>query len=178
MASKIVTYPDDVLRKVSAEVNENTGEELIRAIEDLWTVVSKSSTGVGLAAIQIGIPIRLFVMWPNRKGPPQFVANPRYLEPSNQATIEMMEGCLSFPGVFEKVRRFPEVKVAYDAVGYDFGTRYVTIDPVEKTLTGFEAHIFQHESDHLDGVVFIDYLDERNFKRIHSKMNKRKMKWG
>ena len=108
------------------------------------STVAEKERGIGLSAPQIGIDTRAFVM----HGPQGWVAcfNPRIVEMS-LATVFEEEGCLSFPGLFIKVKRRASIGAAwFDLLG----------KPCEATLAGVPARIFQHELDHLDGKLFID----------------------
>lgn len=98
--------------------------------------------GVGLAANQVGVPYRVFAL---RADPENFVCfNPRVVMPSEE-TITLEEGCLSYPGLIVKVKRPQHVKVRFETPNGETLT---------KTFTGISARAFQHELDHLDGIVF------------------------
>lgn len=98
--------------------------------------------GIGLAANQVGIPYRIFAM---RAEPENFVCfNPKVVAPSDSEVV-LEEGCLSYPGLLVKVKRPQHVRVRFQTPNGDTLT---------KQFTGISARIFQHELDHLDGVVF------------------------
>lgn len=114
--------------------------------------------GIGLAANQVGIPYRIFAM---RGAPENFVCfNPRIVIPSTQ-NILLEEGCVSFPGLFVKIKRAQHVKVRFQTPNGDTRT---------ETFTGLTARVFQHELDHLNGQVFFKranaYHRHLAFKRI------------
>ena len=100
------------------------------------------SNGIGLAANQVSVPYRIFAM---RGQPENFVCiNPKIVQPS-KAEVVLEEGCLTYPGLFVKVKRPQHVRVRFSTPNGDTLT---------KQFTGMTARIFQHELDHLDGVVF------------------------
>lgn len=151
----IVTYDDPVLREKAAPITENT-EALQQLIDDMFETMYNGE-GVGLAAPQIGRSIRLFVTDsdPFTKqeehtedvGPMTFI-NPEIVEDDGQA-ISMDEGCLSIPGVRETVKRPNQIKVKF--LDRDF-------KPQERVFTEWMSRVFQHELDHINGILFIDYL--------------------
>lgn len=119
--------------------------------------------GLGLAANQCGLPYRVFVM----KGNPNYVCfNPKIVSPSEELII-LDEACLSFPGVVTKVKRPKHIRVRFTTPNGQTTT---------KTFTGMTARVFQHELDHLDGIVFYDranrYHRERALKNRHKKVIK------
>ncbi len=144
----IVSYPEPVLRKKCAaiEVFDGRLSDLVARMLELM----KAARGVGLAAPQVGIPIRLFVY--NLTGEPGddgVCVNPELSEPDGAA--EMEEGCLSIAGVDVPMRRAAAVTLrACDAAGRPWQTR------AEDLL----ARVFQHETDHLDGRLIIDNMSE------------------
>ncbi|MBW2702174.1 MAG: peptide deformylase [Deltaproteobacteria bacterium] len=158
---KIVIYPDSVLREICEPVEP--GEPLSRLLDDLAESMY-ANKGVGLAAPQIGVTSRVAIIdVDQRDGEPRLIelVNPEILSTADEV-VEGDEGCLSFPGEFEKVRRFSRVTVkAMDRNGQAF----------ELTAEGLLARALQHEIDHLDGVLFIDYLS-----RLKRSMMERRMK--
>jgi peptide deformylase len=161
----IITIPDPVLRKEAAPV-ERVDDELRRLMDDMLATMY-DAPGVGLAAPQIGISRRLIVMDAARDDdPPEPLAmvNPRILERSDEMRIHE-EGCLSIPEVTAEVERPGAVRVAYlDREG----------KPQEVDLEGIWATIVQHEVDHLNGVLFIDYLSRLKRDMIVKKFTKQK----
>ena len=164
----IVTYDDSVLRKKTEEIEEDS-ESLQRLISDMFDTMYNSS-GVGLAAPQIGRLDRLFVMDADAvteeldeedEGPMVFI-NPVVVEKTG-AKVKMEEGCLSIPDVRDDVKRPLKVHVQYLDRNFK---------PQERVFNGWISRIIQHEIDHLDGVLFLDYLSAFK-KRLHrSALNK------
>ena len=134
-------------QKVSTEQIET--EEFKTIIADMFETLYNTSNGVGLAAPQVGIQLNVIVIDIKRNAKkPLVLINPKYL-PIGTEKIESRESCLSVPGVYGMVERFKCVKVCYiDA----FGQR------VEREVNGFEAKVFQHEIDHLEGILYIDRI--------------------
>jgi peptide deformylase len=148
VAMNVPPYPAEALRVESCEVPaEEFGEELVKLVEDMIETMYESE-GVGLAAPQVGRNIRLFVydISPERNDP-HAVVNPRIVE--NSGTDAMEEGCLSVPGLRGKVRRAECVVVE----GQDLSGEGIRLE-----AKGLAARVFQHEIDHLDGVLFCDRL--------------------
>ena len=158
----IVTHPDPVLRETCQPVE--IGPELDQLLDDLAESMY-GNNGVGLAAPQIGVASRVAVIDVEpRDGPPNLVelVNPEILFLSDE-TRDADEGCLSFPGEFERVRRSARVTVrAMDRSG----------QAVELTAEGLLARALQHEIDHLDGVLFIDHLSRLKRSMIDRRMKK------
>ncbi len=168
----IVTYNDDVLRKKTKKITENT-ENLQSQISDMFETMYNSN-GVGLAAPQVGQSIQLFVMdadavteeiedEPNQ-GPMTFI-NPVILEISDE-TVKMEEGCLSIPDVRDDVKRPEKVKVEY--LDRNFIKQ-------EKQFDGWISRIVQHEYDHLQGILFLEYLSafrKRLYRNVLKKIEK------
>ncbi|MEZ5938616.1 MAG: peptide deformylase [Hyphomonadaceae bacterium] len=145
----ILTVPDPVLKEVSKPVEAVTDEH--RALMDDMLETMYDAPGIGLAAIQIGVPLRIIVMDLAREGEepqPRYFVNPEILEKVTE-TKPYEEGCLSVPDYFETVERPEKVRIRY--LGYDGNT-------VEEWAEGLYAVCIQHEMDHLEGVLFIDYL--------------------
>jgi peptide deformylase len=146
---KIVVYPHPALRhpaKPLAAIDKQVHLDAGRMLELMY-----EHKGLGLAANQVFLPYRIVVL--NPTGDPQqrdkeeVLLNPVLLE--RKGTIEGEEGCLSFPGLFQKVRRAKTVRVqAYNLRG----------EVVEKSVSDLEARLWQHEVDHLDGILFIDKM--------------------
>jgi peptide deformylase len=145
----ILTVPDPVLKQVSRPVEAVTDE--IRALMDDMLETMYDAPGIGLAAIQVGAPLRVIVMDLAREGEepaPRYFVNPEILETSDErAPYE--EGCLSVPDVYDEVERPTRVKIRY--LDYHGQT-------VEEWAEGLYAVCIQHEMDHLKGTLFIDYL--------------------
>jgi peptide deformylase len=145
---KIVTYPDPVLLSVGKPVGQvDFGNGLSETVESMFATMYDAG-GVGLAAPQVGISKRFFVMdVRNEEGNlrPQTFINPKIIHIEGEQIGE--EGCLSFPGLFQTIKREMRVIVrAQDISGEDF----------ESDLEGLAARCVLHETDHCDGIVFID----------------------
>ncbi|MCA1802285.1 MAG: peptide deformylase [Rhodothermaceae bacterium] len=150
----IVTYDDPVLRQESENISADS-QDLQTLIDDMFETMYNGS-GVGLAAPQIGKSIRLFVMDADVMtedtdeddlGPLVFI-NPEVTQKSDiQVSVE--EGCLSIPGVRDSVNRPESISVKF--FDRNFKSR-------ELNVTGWSSRVIQHEIDHLDGILFIDYL--------------------
>ena len=145
MIHSVLSLPNDRLRNTSRELSdaEILSPEIQTLIKDMIETM-KVENGVGLAAPQIGKPIRLIIAQ-TKKGPEAFL-NPQIVDRSMRM-VESQEGCLSIPGVWGTVTRHRTVSVvAKNALGQE----------VEIDAKGLLAIIFQHEIDHLDGILFID----------------------
>lgn len=142
----IVHYPHPVLRQRCAPV-ERFDEDLRAFVEKMYEVM-REGRGVGLAAPQVNVPIRLFVM--NATGEPE--DNRVYINPvisDQHGSVEGEEGCLSLPAINVNVRRAAECRI----VAQDLQGR-----PIEEQATELVARIMQHETDHLNGVLIIDRM--------------------
>lgn len=145
----IIKYPDPILKERCAEVKKGR-PEAASFIEDLVSTM-KASPGVGLAAPQIGALLRIIAVDVTPKNPGHgliVLINPEII--SSRGAKVMREGCLSIPEYTANIRRAEEVTVR----GYDPEWKEVTI-----ASTGLEAVALQHETDHLDGVLFIDRIE-------------------
>ena len=144
----IVIYGDPVLREVSEPVEEINQEikDLVSALIDTL----KKAQGLGLAAVQIGVPKRLFavdVAAVDITEPLRVFINPEIIETEGETEFE--EGCLSFPGIYQKIVRPSRIKVrAMDLDGHQ----------IEHEADGIVARAILHEYDHLEGKLFIDHL--------------------
>lgn len=146
----IVIYPDPVLRQ-KADPIEKVDGEILKLIDDMVdTMYGAPGTGIGLAANQIGRPVRLVVIDlrnPEYKQGLMVLVNPEIVACSGETTSQ--EGCLSLPDYFSNIKRYAEVTVrALDK----------NEQPFEIKASGLLAVVLQHEIDHLDGKLFIDYL--------------------
>ena len=141
----VVKYLDPVLLRPTEEVKSIGERERILVRDMIDTMYAEK--GVGLAANQIGFSSRVFVALPEEKAKPLAYFNPRIIRRSGE--IREQEGCLSLPGHYEKVKRFRKATLAA-----------LTIDGkhVEIEADGLLARIFQHETDHLDGLLYIHRL--------------------
>ena len=146
---EVVTFPDPILKQRCAEV-ESFDAELRKLVDDMFDTLAVAD-GIGLAANQVGVSKRVFVMDvpiddQTRTGRIA-VVNPRIT--ARRGEVRYEEGCLSFPGVNENVTRAAEIDVSFvDPEG----------KPQEVTARGLVAICMQHELDHLDGITFLDRL--------------------
>ncbi len=145
MKYRILHYGEEPLREASQPVTE-INEDVRRLVEDMFETMYESK-GVGLAAPQVGVNLRVAVI--DIGEDPLVLINPQILKHSGKETCD--EGCLSFPGLTEKVERAK--KVVAEATDLD-GSVY------EIEAEGLLARAIQHELDHLDGVLFIDRISK------------------
>ena len=148
----IIKYPDPILLSPCERVTEFNGE--LKSLAENMTVLLPKVGGIAIAAPQIGIALRFFVMQP-LKGKAFFMANPEIEE--RLGTERHQEGCLSLPGFWHHVRRHRSVSVK----GQNLDGETFSVDG-----KGLEARALQHEIDHLNGVLFIDHLSKRNKTQI------------
>ncbi|BBE72715.1 peptide deformylase [Oharaeibacter diazotrophicus] len=159
----LVILPDAQLRLVSAPLV--TVDDGVRRLADDMLATMYEAPGIGLAAIQIGEPVRLVTIDLSREGEekqPQVFVNPEVLW-SSEETSTYEEGCLSIPDYYEEVERPAKVKV-----------RYTTLagEAAEVDADGLLATCLQHEIDHLDGVLFIDHISKLKRDRVVRKFTK------
>lgn len=153
----IVRYPHPALRRPNKEI-ENFDDRLQQFAENLFSTMYAKDNGIGLAAPQVGVNLRMMVYNPlrrphadNKEGQQVFV-NPKIIARSDKQD-EMYESCLSFPGIDAPISRPMWIEVeAMDLQG----------QPVNVRMEGLEARVFQHEYDHLDGVLLIDRVDKED----------------
>ena len=162
---RILTVDADLatLKKKSAKVAVVDDE--LRALMDDMLETMYAAPGIGLAAIQVGVPKRVIVMDIARAEEPKaprFFVNPEILWASEEM-FAYEEGCLSIPEIYDEVERPGKVRIRY--LGYDG-------NPVEEEAEGLFAVCIQHEMDHLDGVLFIDHLSRLKRERAISKVRK------
>lgn len=146
---KIRTFGDPVLRSPATDVEEVT-EVHRRLIADMFDTM-RDAPGVGLAGPQIGVMERIFV-YEAAEDDSGVLINPRIVSRSDETETDD-EGCLSLPGLFYPVER--SVSIVVEALDEDGR-------PVKVTAQDYKARIFQHEIDHLDGVLFIDHLTDED----------------
>ena len=156
----ILHFPDPRLRQIAEPVAEVNDE--IRTLVNDMTETMYDAPGIGLAATQIDVHKRVIVMdiSPDRSSLLVFI-NP--VIESGEGKQKMEEGCLSVPGIYEKVTRYEKIKVK--ALGKDG-------NPFELEAEDLLAVCIQHEIDHLDGKVFVDYLSPLKQQRIDKKLQK------
>ena len=163
---KILTEPDPLLRQVSTPV-ENVGEEERKLMDDMLETMY-AAPGIGLAAIQIGIPKRIIVMDISRdekKKEPMYFINP-IIKNKNLEKNKYEEGCLSVPNQFAEIERPNSCEVEY----LDYGGKKKILK-----ADGLLATCIQHEMDHLEGILFIDYLSKLKKSMIIKKLSKSKL---
>ena len=161
----IVIEPDPILRKKSERL-EKVDDEIKKLLDDMLETMY-AAPGIGLAAVQIGILKRLIVIdisKENEKKNPIFLVNPVIISRSTDTSV-YEEGCLSLPGHFAEIERPAECKVEY--IDYDGKKK-------EIKAKGLLSTCIQHEVDHLNGVLFIDYLSKLKKDMIVKKLIKHK----
>jgi len=166
MILPIYTYGQPVLREETKAIDESYSE-IKWLIESMFETMYKAE-GIGLAAPQVGHSIRLITIdanavsenHPECKNFKRVLINPNIIERSSN-TISLEEGCLSFPGIHEKVTRSATIQVEY---------MNETFEKKQETLYGFAARVVQHEYEHLDGQLFIDFISP-----IRRQLNKGKL---
>lgn len=167
MILPIYTYGQPVLRDEAVNIDSNY-PNLKELLDNMFQTMNHAD-GVGLAAPQVGLPIRLFVVTlealadenPEYKGFNKVFINPEILE-EDEEECSMEEGCLSVPGIHESVKRPVSIKVKY------LDENFVEH---EEVLEGFLARVFQHEYDHLEGQLFIDHLSVLRKQMIKGKLS-------
>ena len=162
---KIVIEPDPILRQKSENL-EKVDDDLRRFLDDMLETMY-SAPGIGLAAVQIGILKRLIVIDISKekdKKNPLFLINPEIISKSKNTSI-YEEGCLSLPGHFAEIERPAECQVKY--IDYEGKKK-------EIKANGLLSTCIQHELDHLDGILFIDYLSKLKRDMILKKLVKHK----
>jgi len=167
MKYPITVYGDPLLRKKAKPVDKNH-EELNEIIENMWETMYYSD-GVGLAAPQVGKSIRIFMVdatsgadeEPELKDFKKVFINPEIIETTGDEWV-MNEGCLSLPEIREDVTRPDTVRIKYLDENFE---------EHEEVYEGFAGRIIQHEYDHLDGVLFIDYLSPLRKRLLKGKLN-------
>ena len=145
----VVKIGDDILRKKSKPV-VNFDEKLAQLLDDMWETMYLKE-GMGLAAVQVGVLKRAFVMQASKDKTIRECINPKILKEEGENKIKV-EGCLSVPGKCGIVERPEKVWVEYQ----DRNGKLIS----NKKLTGFEAKCFCHEFDHLNGILYIDKATE------------------
>jgi len=161
MSLRIVHYPHPVLRYQSKPIRRVDAE--LKALAAEMLDLMYESEGVGLAANQVNLPLRIFVANPSGKrgdGEELVVLNPELQLPKGSESDR--EGCLSLPGLFADVRRAKQIYLS----GYDLQG-----NSIQRQLDGFLARIVQHEVDHLNGKFFFDRLMDEQLRDLESGMD-------
>ena len=162
---KIIKYPDPFLKQKCLPVTSFDKE--LKILTDNMLKTMYESEGIGLSAIQIGVLKRIIVIDITEElKKPLILINP-VITPSNGKFLEFKEGCLSFPGIYESVKRNEEIAVDYNSIE---GKK------LSMKATGLLSICIQHEVDHLEGVVFLDRLSglkrNRDEKKFLKNLNK------
>jgi len=161
---QIITAPDTRLKQVSKPVEKV--DDALRALMDDMLETMYAAPGIGLAAIQIGEPIQVIVMDlanEDEKPDPQYFVNPEIVSTDDSELRAYEEGCLSVPDFYEELERPAKCRLRY--LDYQGEIR-------EHDCEGMFATCIQHEMDHLEGVLFIDYLSKLKRDRILKKLLK------
>ncbi len=161
MQLSIIHYPHPTLRFKSLPIRRVDAE--LRDMADQMVELMYEYNGVGLAANQVDLPLRMFVVNASGKrgeGEEMILINPEIQRPKGNETAQ--EGCLSLPGVFGQVKRPKKIRIsAYDITG----------NPIEAEVDGFLARVLQHENDHLDGLMFFDRMSEGAKKELEDQLD-------
>lgn len=178
--SSIVKYPDSILRDKTKQIKKITKELLMEMI-DLEETLDVAENGAGLAAPQIGLGERFFGIKDVKSKKTRIFINPKIgkifgkteypiIVDDNGKEEDFLEGCLSFPNFYGTVKRFLKIEAMWQEV--------IDEKLVDKKmeLNGFEAIVFQHELDHLNGVMFVDHVKEEGGK-FYKQMGKEMVKW-
>ena len=163
----IITEPNKILRQKSLPVDQVGAEEQLLMDDMLETMYN--ANGIGLAAIQIGVPKRIIVIdisKKDEKNSPMYFVNPLIKNKVTETSI-YEEGCLSVPNFFAEVNRPKKCNVEY--LDYDGNKKILNAE-------GLLATCIQHEMDHLEGILFIDYLSKLKKNMIVKKLSKQKVR--
>jgi peptide deformylase len=163
----IYIYGQPVLRKVAEDIATDY-PGLKELIANMFETMDNAE-GVGLAAPQVGLPIRVVVIdldvlsdeHPEFKGFRRAYINPHILEASGEE-VSMEEGCLSLPGIHEAVKRYDRIRVSY---------LDEELTPHDEVVEGYLARVMQHEFDHLEGRLFVDHISPLRKQMIKGKLN-------
>mgnify|MGYP001617546021 FL=1 len=162
--SQIITVPAPILRAPAKPV-ETLDKRVPDIINNMTKVLkeAKRPQGVGLAAPQIGVSLRIFLIRPAAAGPITTFINPEIIKYSQRQTHPtskhgIYEGCLSIPGHYAPVKRSISVVVKFETIENN------KLKIMQQSFSGFSAHVIQHEMDHLNGILFIDRCLEQNAK--------------
>lgn len=171
MKLPLTYYGNPILREKALEISEITPEIIQLARDMIETMIIHN--GVGIAAPQVGKSLRLYIFrpeWQNMNGEyelgaPEVVINPQLSNPSKE-TEEMVEGCLSIPGVQVKVKRPRKIHIRYQNLQGLW---------IEADLEGFLARVNMHENDHLNGVLHIDRADPKDRPYVEKELRNLKL---
>ena len=160
---EILVVPNPILKQVSMPVE--AVDDALRALMDDMLETMYAAPGIGLAAVQVGVPKRVIVMdlaKQDEEPQPRYFVNPEIVWASEE-TAPYEEGCLSVPEIYDEVDRPAKVKLRY--LNYQG-------EPVEEDAEGLFAVCIQHEMDHLEGVLFIDHLSRLKREQAVKKVKK------
>ena len=163
----IITEPNKILRQKSLPVDQVGAQE--KQLMDDMLETMYNANGIGLAAIQIGVPKRIIVMDISKndeKNSPMYFVNPKIKNKVSETSIHE-EGCLSVPNFFAEINRPKKCNVEY--LDYDGNKKIINAE-------GLLATCIQHEMDHLEGILFIDYLSKLKKNIIVKKLSKQKVR--
>ena len=166
---RVNKYGDKILRKKTKQVDYKAIKKELKTILRDMTATMEAAQGIGLSANQMGLDLKLAIVR-YRKSEDEFtdivIINPEIVEKSGSTTND--EGCLSLPGLFAKTKRFTKVKIlALNEKGM----------PVEMIAEGLLARAFQHEIDHLNGIMFVDKLPLLSRIKLKPVLRKMKKVW-
>ena len=166
---RVNKYGDKILRKKTKQVDFKAIKKELKTILKVMTATMEAAQGIGLSANQMGLDLQLAIVR-YRKNEDEFtdivIINPKIVEKSGSLTTD--EGCLSLPGLFAKTKRFTKVKIlALNEKGM----------PVEMIAEGLLARAFQHEIDHLNGILFVDKLPFLSRIKLRPVLRKMKKVW-
>ena len=154
----VLVFPNPALREPTVEVTK-FDDDLKRILTDMWETMYLSK-GVGLAAPQVGYPLRLFISdWEGNK---RVIINPEIVEAEGFEKKD--EGCLSFPGIFEEIKRPSRIRICYQDESGEFH---------EDIVEGYLARVYSHETDHLKGKLLIDHLSALKRTFLRKKMKRK-----
>ena len=161
MILKIILYGNPLLTKISKPVNREYPLNIL--IRDMYETLH-ATKGVGLAAVQVGVPYRLFITDFTENGEEfkEVFINPKIIREWGNP-VALVEGCLSFPGIAAEIKRKRNVELSYE----DIEGKHFT-----KIFTGVQARIIQHEMDHVEGRYFIDNIEYVDRMSIISNLSK------
>ena len=157
---KIVQHPHPALKLKSSLVTE-FDENLLNLTQEMISIMNQEQ-GIGLAANQVNLTKRIFIMHANRDLPPYVFINPE-VKPIIDNKINYDEGCLSFPGIIQTKERYSQVQVKWQNINGEF---------LEKSFDSLEAICIQHENDHINGITFIQHLSPLKQQFALKKLNK------
>jgi peptide deformylase len=164
----IFAYGQPVLRKVAEDIDQDY-PNLPKLLDDMWETMY-AAKGVGLAAPQVGLGIRLFLVdtvqvmeeGEEDKGIKQAFINATILEEEGKAWA-YEEGCLSIPDIRADVMRQPRIRIEYQDENFEFH---------EKTFEGINARVIQHEYDHVEGILFTDHISSLKKRLLKRRLEK------